>query len=132
MAQKKTQNQNENDQEVIVQKVKPYPFDIEILKAEGTPPIKGIVLKLTQIGFIMRTSQDHHFVVADMHKARFELPNLNVGFNEAVKVIKTYDTVGEVKGKTLIKSYLVEMHFLSLSSKKNKDILSFLRMIRQE
>ena len=133
MAQKKSPSPNEStNTKVVVKKVKPYPFDIEIIKAEGAPPIKGVVLKLTQTGFIMRTSQDHHFVVADVHKAKFELPYLHLVFAEGVKVIKTYDTVNEVKGKTFSKAYLVEMHFVLLNAKKSQEVFTFLHMIRQE
>lgn len=120
-----------------VKKVQPYPFEIEIAKGEGVPPIKGVVLKLTEVGFLMRVSGEHHFKVGENHKVKFEIPVLHLGFEEPVKVVKTYAAVDEIRhgphgSKELHKSFTVEMHFRSLDEKKRKDILKFVAQIGQK
>ncbi|MBX2996403.1 MAG: hypothetical protein KF681_16395 [Bdellovibrionaceae bacterium] len=115
-----------------IKKVQPYPFGIDIVLAEGAPPVRGFVHKLTDVGFLMRTANEHHFKVGDNHQARFELPVVHLLFDEPVKVIKTYDAVEDVKNKELKKNFTIELHFRSLPPKKREDILKFLALIGQK
>jgi hypothetical protein len=132
MTDKKTPNQTDPSAPAQVVKVKPYPFDIEVIKGEGIPPVKGKVLKLTDVGFLMRTVVEHHFKVHDNHQVRFELPVVHHSFNEKVKVIKTYDSA-EAKGpKEIVKLFTIEMHFLELSKRKREEILKFIKAIGQK
>lgn len=115
-----------------IKKVQPYPFGVEIVLVEGAPPVRGFVHRLTDVGFLMRTANEHHFKVGDNHQARFELPGVHLSFNEAVKVIKTYDAVEDIKNKELKKNFTIELHFRSLAPKKREEILKFLALIGQK
>ena len=129
MAPKKETSPTDSSQ---VKRVQPYPFTVEIIKAEGTPPIQGHIHKLTDIGFLMRTVGDHHFKVGDNHQARFSLPVIEKFFNEPIKIIKTYDSIGDVQDKELKKNFTIEMHFRSLPEKKREEILKFIQHIGQK
>lgn len=113
-------------------KPKAYPFEIEIIKTEGTPAVRGLVLMLTDKGFLMRTQGEHHFKVGDNHQARFAIPFTQAFVNAPVKVIKTYDGIDVKQGKELVKHFTVEMHFRELPDGKREEILQFTKAIGQK
>jgi hypothetical protein len=117
---------------VKVRKVNPYPFDGEVLRADGSPPIKGQIVKIVEIGLLIRVTLPI-FKVGENITARFELPALRAFFNEPMKCVKTYDAheVYEGPNKNSVKSYLVEFQFLQLGPEKKANIGQFCRSIGQ-
>lgn len=113
-----------------VKKVSPYPFDVHILKAEGSPPLKAQILKIAQVGLITKVAQPT-FKVGEDWILRFELPVYKVNFNVHGKVVKTYDAAEKIEGKTTVKAYTVEFHFIELESQKLSAITQFCRAIGQ-
>lgn len=115
-----------------VKKISPYPFDGEILRADGTPPVKGSIVKIVEIGFLIRVTQPI-FLVGENCTARFELPAVRVFFNELMKCVKTYDAHETYEGpnKNSVKSYLVEFQFLQIGPEKKAAISQFCRTIGQ-
>lgn len=118
---------------VVVKKIKPYPFEALVLVKDGAPPVKVAVLKITDVGFLMRVEQGaHHFLVGDDHRATFRLPGTPYAFNELMKVIKTYDSMDFERAKSFVKHYTVEMHFRSLSREQEGRLMQFLKAIHQK
>jgi hypothetical protein len=115
---------------VHVRKVSPYPFDVLIQKAEAAPAEKAQILKIAPIGLITKVSLPT-FKVGEDWLLRFELPVLKVPFRVPVKVIKTYDAAEKIQGKTTLKAYTVEFHFIQLEEQKLSAIAQFCRAIGQ-
>lgn len=117
---------NPNDAPVKVVKVKPYPFPAEIFKQEGAPPSKVKILRLTEIGFLLRAEKDQFFKVGQNLSIRFFLPVLHRTITTSVKVIKTYDILDQQISGALEKRYTVEMHFRGLETEHKQWILDFI------
>ncbi|MFN7729677.1 MAG: hypothetical protein ACK5P7_11020 [Bdellovibrio sp.] len=80
----------------------------------------------------MRPVGRHHFKVGGNYQARFSLPVFEKYFDVPIKIVKTYDAIGELQDKELKKSFTVEMHFRSLPQKKREEILNFIQHIGQK
>lgn len=116
---------------VKVSKIQPYPFSVLITKTEGAPPVRGQVLKLTEIGLIMRVSGDQFFKVGEnITKIEFDIPTTVYTVVEAAKVIKTWDNLTET-GAGIEKVNTVEIHFRSISQEKKSVIFEFTKKIGQ-
>lgn len=113
-------------------KLSPYPFAGEILRADGSPPLKGQVVKLVEIGLLIRVTQPI-FQVGENVTARFELPAVRTFFNEPMKCVKTYDAHETYEGpnKNSVKAYLVEFQFLQLGPEKKAALSQFCRAVGQ-
>ena len=111
-------------EKVIVQKVKPYPFEAS-LEQEGKK-ISGDILKLTLKGFIMDMKRSL-VMVGQEYLVVFEVPVLREYIRCKCKVIKTYDQSMEGVG-TQRRS---EMHFLGLDEEYQGRIKKFLSAIGQ-
>ncbi len=109
-----------------VKKVAPYPIHIEIVQAEGVPPLNGHILKLTDIGFLMRVNTVHFYKVGENYHINFELPVVNFPVKTVVKVIKTYDAMEAVNKRQTTKAYTIEMHFKALPTQDRLNINNFL------
>lgn len=105
-----------------VKKIAPYPIALDVLKAEGQPPLKESIVKLTEIGFIMRVDAQHFYKVGEDYIFHFQLPVLNVAVQAHGKVIKTYSNP---------RDHLVEVHFRSLGDRERNGIHNFLIRIGQ-
>lgn len=111
--------------DAIVRKVAPYPFGIQITKAEGQPFQKGQVVKMTELGFLMKVDGKQFYKVGDSYQVRFELPAIHQSVSAAVRVIKTYDAMEMIDGAQ-VKINTIEMHFKNLSDSNRKHIHSYL------
>jgi|GEM_PF-2641883 len=105
-----------------VKKVAPFPIAIDVAKAEGQTPLKESIVKLTEIGFIMRVDAHHFYKIGDDHVVRFQLPVVNTSIQTHGKVIKIYSNTRE---------HLVEVHFRSLGDREHSAIHNFLQKISQ-
>ncbi|MFN7263055.1 MAG: hypothetical protein ACK5RO_13335 [Pseudobdellovibrionaceae bacterium] len=116
---------------ISVKKVAPYPFDVQISKAEGQPPFKAHIVKLTPLGFLMRFETNYYFKVGDEHLAAFVLPVVNAEVKALVKVIKTYSGQEVLLGNLKQKVYIVEMHFKKLDGSHRSSVEDYLRQSGQ-
>lgn len=112
-----------NPEKPNVKRVSPYPINTQIFKAEGQPPTKGQIVKLTERGFLMKVDAGHFFKVAENYRAEFELPADHHTVKSQTVVVKTYDTVD---------SHLIEMHFKDLTPKDRGHINTYLVKSRQK
>lgn len=113
-------------EKVIVKKVKAFPIPINLSVAEGQPPIKGEILRLTLVGFQM-TCKERMFKVGETFIAAFSLPVLKLSIKEVVVVAKTYDTF--LDASVSEKTRITEIHFKSLSLENEKSIRNFMHAI---
>jgi len=111
--------------EANVRHVAPYPIAIRIVMAEGQPPIEGAIVKMTEIGFLMKVKGAQLFHVADLCQLSFELPATHAFVNTPGKVIKTYDGF-ETVGRNQVKVLTVEIHFTALSDDHRSSIEKYL------
>ena len=108
-------------------KVAPYPIAISILRSEGMPLLAGAILKLTDVGFLMRVDETQFYKVAEtLQQVSFELPVLGTRVRSAGKVVKTYDGLESMTKAGLKKMKTIEVHFLNLSDENKRNIHSFL------
>lgn len=105
-----------------VKKVAPYPIPLDVVKVEGQPPLKESIVKLTDIGFLMRVEANHFYKVGEDYSFRFQLPVLGTEIRAGGKVIKTYANPRE---------HLVEIHFVALGDRERSAIHNFLVKIGQ-
>lgn len=108
-----------------VHKIAPYPILVELTKVEGQPPLKGSIVKMTEVGFLMKVDTIHFYKVGENLHLQFKLPVVNATVRCDGKVIKTYDAmeaVGELKGKL----YTVEIHFKNIIEKEKAAVVSYL------
>jgi hypothetical protein len=105
-----------------VKKVAPYPIPLDVIKAEGQPPQKESIVKLTDIGFLMRVEADHFYKVGEDYSFHFQLPVLNIDVQAKGKIVKTYSNPRE---------HLVEVHFKALGDRERSGIHTFLVKIGQ-
>lgn len=111
-----------NDQNAV-KKIAPYPIPADVMKAEGQPPLKESIVKLTEIGFIMRVDAHHFYKIGEDYTILFQLPVLSTSIQAHGKVIKTYSNPRE---------HLVEIHFRSLGDRERGAIHNFLVKIGQQ
>lgn len=143
-AAKKTVPNNENqtaneaaaagpsDQQHTVSKVRPYPFRVDLLRAEGTPPMPAFVQKMTEVGFLISIEATHFIKVGDHLIAKFEIPVLHIEYNEPVRVIKTYQGVDQYVAGKAVKTYMAELHFKTIQVTGRDKIKEFNRLIKQQ
>lgn len=117
---------------VNVKKIHPYPFEVEILASEGKPPVKGLIHKVTYVGFLMRVQGTHHFLVGQNHQSHFTIPGSKYLIDEAVKVVKTYDALEIGTQPGLHKIYTIEMHFRDLQQSHKEWLSQFFQAIGQK
>ncbi|MCE3009251.1 MAG: hypothetical protein LW875_01395 [Proteobacteria bacterium] len=112
---------------IAIKKVAPYPFNVQIVKAEGQPPFNAQIVKLTPIGFLMRFDRSHHFKVGDEHLAVFVLPVVNFEVKTSVRVIKIYLGQELLLGNRKQNIYTVELHFKLLDGNDRISIEDYLK-----
>lgn len=128
---------------VVVKKVKPYPIVCQLFKAEGQPPIECEIVKLTDIGFLVRIAPQHRFKVFDKLTCKFVIPVDSISMEEKVKVIKTYHGLdgqnasgqpvkGVIAAPTVEKVSTIELHFFELKPFHKETIQNFLAKIGQK
>ena len=117
---------------VRVVKKQPYPFSALIVKTPGAPPLRGQILKVTDIGFLIEVGSEHFFKVGDNHSVEFDVPSTHVTVEAPIKVIKTYDMMTVQEAGAIGKVYTVEMHFRSLEDDEKNAIHHFLKKIGQK
>jgi hypothetical protein len=105
-----------------VKKVAPYPIPLDVIKAEGQPPQKENIVKLTDIGFLMRAEANHFYKVGEDYSFHFHLPVLGNDIRANGKIVKTYANPRE---------HLVEVHFKALGDRERTSIHNFLVKIGQ-
>lgn len=116
---------------MTTQKVKPYPI-AALLDLNGTL-IPAEILKLTNIGFIAKTSQTVHLKVAQNLKTTFKVPLELAEHTVQIKVVKTWDHIEEaISNKEFKKFYMMEMHFVQPSSVLLAQIFRFTTRIGQK
>lgn len=115
--------------QVVVKKIRPYPFDARIGR-EGQANLTTVhILKITPIGFIAKVEKDM-FVVGEHHNVEFVLPTYADKILEPIKVIKTYDSME--KGDAGIgKTYMAEFHFTQFKAHTKALISGFMKHIGQ-
>lgn len=113
-----------------ISKIPPYPIPIEISHIEEKPPLKGNIVKMTEIGFLMKVETIHFYKVGEILKIQFKLPVVNTVVRCEGKVVKTYDAidsiVDNVVSRTVEKLYTVEIHFRNIMEKEKASIISYL------
>lgn len=124
---------------VAVKLVKAYPIPCAVFRAEGQPLIPCEILKLTEIGFLIRIGSEHLLRVSDKLHCQFHLPVEDTLVQSHVKVIKTYlglgssakahASPGHISGE---KVSTVELHFVGLPVRLNEEIQKFIRTIGQK
>ncbi len=113
------------EQKAHVQKVAPYPIAVSITKVEGQPPMKGSIVKMTEIGFLMKVDTINFYKVGENFHISFQLPVNHANVRCDGKVIKTYDSMEIVK-ETKEKLYTVEIDFKNMIEKEKNAIISYL------
>ncbi len=116
--------------EKTTKKIKPYPIEALVSKAQGQPAAKGHIVKLVPAGFLMRVNVDI-YRVAEQYYVQFQIPGLQATVSENVKVMKTYDSMEKTPTGQLVKSYLVEFQFLNVHGNTLSNIKKFAMMIGQ-
>jgi hypothetical protein len=111
--------------EAEVRKVAPYPFAVQITRGEGQPFMMGQIVKMTEIGFLMKVDGNQYYKVGEVYTVYFELPATRDDVSSAAKVIKTYDAVEIIAGQK-IKIHTIEMHFKEIPDKERRHIHSYL------
>ena len=109
---------------VEIKKVAPYPIAIDLFKEDAPTPFKGQIVKMTEIGFLMKVEQNV-FKVGGTYDILFELPVVKSEIHGQARVIKTYDSLDGNKA-SMTKMYTVEMHFKGLDDEQKRAIGSYL------
>ena len=110
-----------------VKRVAPYPISVEIVKVEGQPPQKGHIVKLTEVGFLMKIQNQGFYKVGENYEVQFDVPVSDVTVKSTARVIKTYDAAVEAStAKHMEKMYTGEMHFKILSDRSKVAISTYL------
>lgn len=107
-----------------ISKIPPYPIPVEIFKIEGKPPLKGNIVKMTQIGFLMRVETLHFYKVGETFHLQFQLPVVSTVVRCEGQVVKTYDAVEKL--------YTVEIHFKNILGREKMAIKSYLEKSGQK
>jgi hypothetical protein len=109
-----------------VQKIAPYPIEVNLWKVDGTPPWKGSIVKMTEVGFLMRVTTLKFYKVSEDLQLEFTLPVVGSHIRCHGKVVKTYDAVEAAGPKDLSKFYTVEVHFKAMIEKEKQAIIKYL------
>lgn len=135
--------------EVHVKKVKPYPFEVQLVRNKGGETIKGSVVKLSQHGFLVEID-GFLPIIQDDYTGHFTLPTQgDYPFDVKLIVIKTYDSFREkvaqqpatqLSPETTpaasapegpITVHLAEMHFMHPSTEQVRRVTNWLKTIGQ-
>lgn len=108
---------------VQVRKISPYPIEVAVIK-EG-PPAQGQIMKLTDVGFLMKVPSTQFYKVGENCQVQFELPVVHETVKAQCKVVKTYDSI-EKAGGVQAKVRTIEMHFKTLAEGDRLHILNYL------
>ena len=117
----------ENDQNVKVVKVRPYPIRCQLKHADGSAPISCEIMRLEIMGFIFK-AQNRYFKTGDEYTCEFELPVLHKKVSELVKVIKTYEAASGGSDRPVT----VQVHFKDHLHKSEDAIRQFIFKIGQK
>jgi hypothetical protein len=112
----------------VVQKVNSYPIEILITRHNNPAPVKGSIVKLTEIGFLLRVAADHFYSVGENQSVDFQIPVYHYKIQCPTLVMKTYDSMAYSASEKL---KIVEMHFVNLPQEHSKAIRKFLVNIGQ-
>jgi hypothetical protein len=102
-------------------KLKPYPFPVTLM-VRDVPHIVD-VMKITNIGFIVKTDQIIHLRVGHKTTGLIKIPLGAKEYAVNLKVIKTWDQAD--------KKYLIELHFISPDVALIDEINAFVKKIGQ-
>jgi hypothetical protein len=108
-----------------VKHVAPYPIPVRITKAEGQPPLLGVIVKMTEIGFLMKVDGAQAYKVGDTCHFSFDLPATHTAMDVDGKIIKTYDGF-ELVNHQKVKIRTIEVHFKALSDNQRNNIDNYL------
>ena len=126
---------------LAVSKIPPYPIAVEIFMLESEPsekgnppkkekPMKGSIVKMTDIGFLMKVETIRFYKVGETFIVQFRLPVVNADVRCQGKVVKTYDAVESIvaqgTSQKVEKLYTVEIHFKNIIAKEKTAIHSYL------
>lgn len=114
---------------IVVTKIKPYPIAVKLWTNGTLPPLLGDILRITKLGFQME-AQNSLLNIKEQYQLEFTLPFYNKTIRETAQVVKTMDSFKD--GKAKVKSYLIELHFVSLSKDHEKAIIEFETAIKQK
>lgn len=115
-------------------RIKPYPIPVSLGKigqAEGAAAQIGQIVKLTEFGFLFTSTTGYLYRAGHKYNCTFELPAMHVEISGPIKVVKTYQDVGQYAHKSAEKALLVEVHFVSLAPENKVHISDYLRLIKQ-
>ena len=115
--------------QVVVRRVKPYPFPVSLSQPNGEEMIFGQVKRLVTQGFLadmvvtyVRAGQTFHCV--------FQIPVLKFDVRSKVRTIKTYDQ-GQRDAASNERILLVEFQFVESDIQRRKKITEFIQRIGQ-
>lgn len=114
------------DGDGVIKRISPYPFSVDLLKVEGQPALKGQIVKLTDVGFLMKVDTLNFYRISEKYQLSFILPVMEVPVRSQGKVVKTYDGLEQFKKESSKKQYLVEIHFIELPSNAKTSINNYL------
>ncbi len=109
-----------------VKKVSPYPIAVELWKVEGQPKWAGSIVKMTEIGFLMKVETLKFYKVGEDFHLEFKLPVVSAVIRCLGKVIKTYDALEAVSAKQTTKLYTVEIHFKNMIEQEKHSVMQYL------
>jgi hypothetical protein len=108
-----------------VRHVAPYPISIQVVKVAGQPAVTGSIVRLTEIGFLMKVDGSQFFKVGETCQFNFELPVIHATIQAEGKIIKTYDGIDRVGGAS-VKVRTVEVHFKALPGDQRNHLDNYL------
>lgn len=114
---------------VIVKKISAYPIAVQIIRTDGSPPLRAQILRLNSTGLQMESSKLLLKVGEDV-KISFTIPHHGNDVEELMRVIKTTDSYKDIN--TGEKHYITELHFKSLNPKHSNYIREFMFAIKQK
>ncbi|MEZ0390855.1 MAG: hypothetical protein ACAH59_01475 [Pseudobdellovibrionaceae bacterium] len=109
-----------------VRRVSPYPIDVSIFKVEGQPPARAQIVKMTEIGFLIKADETQFYKVGENYTAHFEIPVTGESVKVSVKVVKTYDAMEMANKSEKTKMRTIEMHFKTISDRDRGHINTYL------
>ena len=123
-------NNNDSKKDVVVKKVKPFPFGVDF-EGHGGERRRFEILELNLKGLIVNT-QDELISAGDQFLISFDLPALKYRVQEYVTVMKTYDQVlsGPKSDSSESTRHLAEVQFTDLSDLGRRKIITFLVAIK--
>lgn len=115
----------QNSDGSVVRRVSPYPITVQIMKSEGQPVLTAQIVKLTEIGFLMKADTTYFYKVSENYQFHFQLPVIEKVIYTTGIVVKTYDAM-ESSSKSPTKMQTIEVHFKDLSSKDRGNLNTYL------